>query len=471
MKDKTILDYLQENHIITQAMCNGTHKCGQCKVKVLNRNIEVLDEERKLLSENEIKKNIRLACFHNYCHNDQIVSLNNSMDILDDLKEIKIDSKKCGIGLIADIGTTTIVMKWIDRKNGKSIDSVSFVNPQVTFGGDIISRIDYSNKNGHSILHELLINSIEYYLVEKDIEVDQMIFCGNTTMIHFLLGEDVSSLGYSPFRVPMKEMQRISSKQLFKNYKYKCELVTFPHISAYVGGDIVSGIYACDMDLLEKAVLFVDLGTNGEMAVGSKNGMLVTSTAAGPAFEGVGISCGGSSIPGAISKVKLNPLSIETIGKKKPTCICGSGLISLFGELVREGRISPIGKIITDNKINITKKIIITQNDITNFQLAKAAIQTGITLLLEEYPVDTIYISGGFGSHIDVEDLKDIEVIPKSIKYTKSIGNSALSGCYKLLMSQDFDRVNKIVEMSKSINLADHEEFEDTLIESLYFYD
>lgn len=470
MGNKTLLQYLQEKHMVSQAMCNGNHSCGQCKVKVLNRDIELFDKERELLSDKEIDDHVVLACFHDCQDNDQIVSLNSKMDILDDLSLYNSFQDE-GIGLIVDIGTTTIVMKWIDRSNGNTIDSVSFVNPQVTFGGDVISRINYNNECDKNVLHQVLVDALEKYLIEKNIVVNQMIICGNTTMIHFLLNEDVSPLGVAPFKVPISDMQRISSKKIFKNYNVDCEFITFPHISAYVGGDIVAGIYACDMDIADENVLFVDLGTNGEMAVGNKNGLLVTSTAAGPAFEGVGISCGGSSIPGAISQVKLHPMSIDTIDYKDPICICGSGLVSLLAELVRYEYITPIGKIINGNSIPLTRDICINQNDISQFQLAKAAIQTGVSVLLDNYPTDTIYVAGGFGSHINIDDLKTIHVIPQAISNTKSLGNSALQGCYKLLMTQDFDRVNHIVDMAKHINLADYDDFDDLLIESLYFYD
>lgn len=470
MKSKTILDYLQYHHLAVNALCNGHHQCGQCKIKVLNRELIPTNKEKELLTINEIHDGIRLACFHEYKDHDEIVSMNQSMEILDDLDDIN-SSDYQGIGLIVDIGTTTIVMKWINRETGNTVDTASFVNPQVTFGGDVISRIHAYNQDKKDVLNQILVNSIEERLIDRDIEVNQMIFCGNTTMIHFLLNEEVTSLGVAPFIVPRKEMQRINSRDIFKMYKYNCELITFPHISAYVGGDIVSGIYACELDMSDKIILMIDLGTNGEMVIGNKYSLLVTSTAAGPAFEGVGISCGGSSVDGAISSIKLKPLQIKTINNKKPQFICGSGLISLFGELVRNELISPIGKIYKDKQIDITNNIYINQSDISHFQLAKAAVQTGVTILLEEYSTDTIYIAGGFGSHIDVEDLKDIQVIPKDIKNIKSLGNSALKGCYKLLMTQDFDRVINIVDKAVSMNLADHEDFEDTLIESLYFYD
>lgn len=177
MENKTILQYLQDNHTTIHASCNGNHQCGKCKVKVLNRKIELKEEEKKFLSCKEIEDGIRLACFHQYHESDEVITLNHNMEILDDLDEIT-NSQYSGIGLIIDIGTTTIVMKWIDRSTGHTVDTVSFVNPQVTFGGDVISRIHYYNQNKNDVLHHILVDAIEKELINKDLKVNQMIICG-----------------------------------------------------------------------------------------------------------------------------------------------------------------------------------------------------------------------------------------------------------------------------------------------------
>lgn len=471
MKNKTILNFLQENHIIIDSLCNGQGTCGKCKVKILNRKVKVSSKEKSLLTEKEIASNIRLACFHQYHQDDEILPIYQKMNILNDIEEKDIMTSYQGHGLIIDIGTTTIVMKWINRENGHCLKTVSFVNPQISFGGDVISRIHYQNENNNTLLHDVLIESIENHLIKEDIEINQMIICGNTTMIHLFLNKDVKPLGEAPFDVPVKQMCRISSQEIFKNFQYQCEVITFPHISAFVGGDIVSGIYASDMDLSDEEILMIDLGTNGEIVVGNKDFFITTSTAAGPAFEGVGMSCGGASIPGAIDSVKLEPLHFHTIDDMRAKCICGSGYISLIKELVENNKIDSMGRILEGKQFYITPDIYINQNDISKFQLAKAAIQTGINVLLKDHHVKCIYIAGGFGSHVDIEDLKIIQVIPHYIKEVQNLGNSAIKGCYKLLMSQDFNRVNEIALKAKTINLADYDDFEDILVESLCFYD
>jgi uncharacterized 2Fe-2S/4Fe-4S cluster protein (DUF4445 family) len=471
MKNKTILQYLQEKHIIVDGLCNGQKQCRRCKVKVLNRDLEPNIKEKTFLSEKELNEGIRLACFHQYCRDDQIITMSQQMQIEDRLDIINEVGKYQGIGVIIDIGTTTIVMKWIDRSCGECKKTVSFINPQVSFGGDVMSRIHYQNKTQTTYLHDILVASIEQELIKENIEINQMIICGNTTMIHFFLGEDVSSLGQAPFHVYRKEMCRISSQNIFKKYKYECEIITFPHISAFVGGDIVAGILALNMDISDQNILLLDLGTNGEIVVGNKNSFIVTATAAGPAFEGVGMSCGGGSVSGAIDYVHLDPLYIHTINDAKAKCICGSGYVSLISQLVEKKLISSMGKIKDGKEIRLTNDIYINQNDISQFQLAKAAIQTGIEVLLKDTNVDYIYIAGGFGSHLKIDDFKRIKVVPKDIENIETMGNSAIKGCYQLLMSQDFERVNQIVAKSKAINLAEYEDFEDCLIESLYFYD
>lgn len=466
---KTILDYLKENHQYINASCNGNHQCGQCKVKLLNRKPDLSETEKKFLSHEEIDNSIILACFHDYQKDDEILVFDMKMDILDTLDEKHIHSCFEGNGLIIDIGTTTIVMKWIGNK-GECLKTGAFINPQVSFGGDVISRINESKKHFDALCY-CLIHEIEQRIIKQEMIINQMIVCGNTTMTHFFIKEKVETLGKAPFHVLKKEMQKISSYHIFKNINYEFPIITFPHISAFVGGDIVAGIYASDLDQSLKKVLFVDLGTNGEMVLGNKEGFIVTSSAAGPAFEGVGISCGGSSINGAISHVSLQPFRLEVIGSSEAQCICGSGLISLFSELVRNQKIDELGHIVDGDEIVLSKKVKLNSEDISHFQLSKAAIETGIKILLENNETDTLYIAGGFGTHLDINDLKNIRVIPQTIKNIKYLGNSAINGCYKLLMSQDFNRVNEIIEKSQSIDLSKHPDFEDTFIESMYFYD
>lgn len=470
---KTFLNKIQEEKQMIQATCNGNQTCGRCKIRILNNKLDVTEIENKLLTKQELLNGIRLACAHEYNDTINYELINDELVILEDM--CKIDLKignESGQGIIVDIGTTTIVMKWIDLKTGKSFQTISFKNPQATYGGDVISRIKYSEEHPH-LLHEMLINEMEKYLMGND-DVKRMVICGNTVMLNLFLDSDVTSLGHMPFKIPIQSLQKITSDGLFKHLKHVFDIYTFPHIASFVGGDIVAGILALDIDLCNTTKMLIDLGTNGEIVIGNKNKIITTSSSAGPAFEGVGITCGGPSIAGAIVSVKIKSgqVTCKTIGNQEAICICGSGLVSLIAELKRNNIINEIGRFTSKiDKFYITEDIYITNKDIQTFQLAKAAIYAGVTALFQELgEVDEIYISGGFGTGINVDDLIELNIIDsKYCGRIKSVKNSAISGAYTLLRTQDYERLNKIVNISENINLATYPDFDDLLIDGLYF--
>ena len=461
---KTILKYLQEKGIPVNAVCGGNHKCGKCLVKT-ERALPLREEERRLLSDEQAERGLRLACMHEYEEGDVIAVQSDVMKVEDSLKEDNTGYRyRDGYGLITDLGTTTISMKWVDQRDGTIVHSSSFMNPQQSFGADVISRIQ-AQKEHRNELHQCLIRKLEKEILEAGIAISTMILAGNTVMTHLFLNEDVQSLGVYPFDIPLKNMQRLNSSSLFR-LPYDFEIITFPHIGAYVGGDITAGIYALDLDRTEKPVLFMDLGTNGELAYCSKQEMTASSTAAGPAFEGSGIRFGGGCIPGAVSKVRLQPFSLQVIDDKEPVCICGSGIISLCAELVRNHMLAHNGRM--KETVFLSKTISFDQQDMQNVQLAKAAVATGVNILCDEKPVSRIIIAGGFGKGIDPEDLRTIGVLPEGIP-AQNAGNTSLGGCMKLLMKEEYERVGQIAEKTRSVDLSLQPDFQDRLIDHLYF--
>lgn len=461
---KTILEYLQEKGISVNAVCGGRRQCGRCIVKI-QRTLPITQDELRLLSDEQISQGYRLACMHEYQDGDIIEPLHDEMKVEDAVKEEREGYRfRQGYGLIMDLGTTTVSMKWVDLSAGKIIHSSSFMNPQRSFGADVISRIQAA-RDRKDALHACLIEKIEKEILKADIGISTLILAGNTVMTHFFLNEDVQPLGVYPFDIPVKNMKRLDSSLLF-HLPYAFEVITFPHIAAYVGGDITAGIYALDLDCSRQPVLFMDLGTNGELAYCSQQEMTASSTAAGPAFEGSGIRWGGGCIPGAISAVRLKPLSLQVIDDIRPVCICGSGIISLTAEMVRHQQLEHNGRM--KETIHLSEEISFDQQDMQNVQLAKAAVQTGVRILCEEKPVAKIIIAGGFGKGIDPEDLRTIGVLPQGIP-AENAGNTSLAGCMKLLMKEEYERVERIAENTKSIDLAMMPDFQDRLIDSLYF--
>lgn len=472
---KTFLTKLQEEKKILQATCNGKKTCGQCKIKLMESELSITEIERKLLSNQELNSGIRLACCHRYLPDIKFELINSQMDILEDIQVNKSEnSSEDGYGVIVDIGTTTVVIKWISLCDGECHATESFLNPQATYGGDVISRIQYNSEFPH-VLNQVLRMKFEKIMSKyQNIKIKRMIVCGNTVMTHLFLDSDITSLGQVPFNIPIQALVKINSLKILTNFKQSFEIYTFPHISAFVGGDIVAGILALNIDQENELKMLIDLGTNGEIVIGNKEGIITTSTAAGPAFEGVGITCGGPSIPGAITKVSIQKDQIiyETISNQDAICICGSGLISLIAELKRKEIINELGRFIhSQDKFYITESIYITEKDIQTFQLAKAAIQAGVTTLLNEKgEVSEIFVSGGLGTNIDANDLIEINIFPKAyLLRIRSVKNSALSGAYQLLRSQNYKHINQIVENSENINLAEYPGFDEMLIDGLYF--
>ncbi|MDD8048609.1 MAG: ASKHA domain-containing protein [Thomasclavelia sp.] len=459
----TILEYLREHGTFINAPCNGEGCCGKCLVKI-KECPPLTKKEKQLLTPTQISKGYVLACQHEM-KDITIIYENHVGDILSDVDTIKGNNQE-GYGAIIDLGTTTIVFKLIRLKDGQIIKTISEYNHQVSYGSDVISRIKYDT-NHPKELHKIIISQIDNIIQLVDEEIQYLYVCGNTTMIHLFNGMNTSSLGVYPFNVPclgIYESNNLFSKEI--------RTITLPHISAYVGSDIVMGIYSLDIDEKEKYNALIDLGTNGEIVVGNKEEIITTSSPAGPAFEGQNMECGGPSLKGAISEVCLNEkISFKTIQNGKPICICGSGIISCIAELRRKNIINEMGMFYDGRKqFNLIDDIYISQKDIQSFLLAKSAVKTGLKILLNKInEVDKIYISGGLGNHLKIADLITLKMIDD--KYQDKIvivDNTALQGVYRYCLSNDQKRVERIIKKSVNIDLSQDENFQDELIDGLY---
>lgn len=251
-----------------------------------------------------------------------------------------------------------------------------------------------------------------------------------------------------------------------------------------MGADIVSGIIACGLHRSDKICILVDAGTNGEMAIGNKDRILVASTAAGPAFEGGNIRCGVAGIPGAIASITIGEdergkMSFETIGNEKPIGICGSGVIELTYELLKNGLIDETGLLneaYFDSGYPLTEDIVFTVKDVREVQLAKSAIRTGIEILIHEYGVgyeeiDRLYLAGGFGKHMSLEKSIGIGLLPEELAgRITAVGNTSLSGAI-LFATEEEVRADfvKVAENAKEISLTENRLFPDLYMKHMYF--
>jgi uncharacterized 2Fe-2S/4Fe-4S cluster protein (DUF4445 family) len=397
------------------------------------------------------------------------------------------DTTDRSYGLAVDLGTTTLVVELVDLNTGESVDAATGNNGQMKYGMDIVSRISYAFESPDNriklqaavikTLSQMIEQLLENNQVSRD-NVYEMVFAGNTAMNHLLLGASVNTLALAPFNAVFHKLPPFMAKEIGIRLHPNAKAYIVPNIKSFVGGDISAGLQATDLANLEGALLFVDLGTNGEIVLKTEKKFVATSTAAGPAFEGMNIGSGMLALPGAIYKAeKKNRLILHTIGKEKPQGICGTGLIDLMALFLEEGKISSNGKITGKlNKIEITGDIAITQKDVREIQLAVSAVKTGVRMICEKHRIkivdlDRVYIAGAFGNYLNTKNAMRIGLLP-GIDPDKIVfvGNSSLAGARALLLSQHArEKTESLIRKVHYISLATDMRFQQYFIDSLNF--
>jgi len=429
----------------------------------------------------------------------------------------KGDTTKSSYGIAFDIGTTTVVGYLINLSTGKELSAVAKTNPQAIHGNDIISRIEFAQqyKDGLEILQKEIVNILNEIIREaaqragiNTNNIYKIAVAGNTCMHHLLLGLNPSYAALSPYIPVIKESFNLKIKDIPKlALKPTVNVYILPNISAFVGADISAGILATYIWRNEKTILFIDLGTNGEIILSSKKKLWACSTAAGPAFEGARISSGMRAAEGAIDKAKIDNKSIiyRVIKDGKVRGICGSGLIDLIAEMLKLALINKSGKLINreecntelseeirnriikgqkGNKFLIVKgketengnPIYLTQGDIREVQLAKAAIYAGIKILLKKVNISTddiqkILLAGAFGNFINKESARRIGLIPQlPLKKIELVGNAAGRGAEIALLSEKMKKVcQDIAKEAKYIELSSCPDFQKEYIKAMFF--
>jgi uncharacterized 2Fe-2S/4Fe-4S cluster protein (DUF4445 family) len=420
-------------------------------------------------------------------------SRNKVTTVLYDDKEILDveagDTTGQNFGLAVDLGTTTLVVELIDLNTGESIDTATENNSQMKYGMDIVSRISFSYQNPDSLqklqmaILKTLTLMIKILLERNQVSQDriyEIVIAGNTAMNHLLLGIPVDTLAVSPFHAVFHRMAEFKADELGLRLNPNARAYIVPNIKSFVGGDISAGLQATDLANRKGNHLFVDLGTNGEIVLKTEKKFVATSTAAGPAFEGMNIHSGMLALPGAIYKAeKKNRLILHTIGKEKPKGICGTGLIDLIAVFLDGGKITSSGKIYGNKgKIRITENIFLSQQDVREIQLAVAAVKSGIRMICEKHRInkgdlDTVFIAGAFGNYLNTQNAMRIgllpDIDPEKIVY---VGNSSLAGARALLLSKPArKRTESLINKVRYISLASDPRFQEYFVESLNFGD
>lgn len=500
LKDKeSIMDGLIRHGTYLSAVCGGKGICGKCRIRVTKGSLPPSPSDHKFFSEKELEEGLRLSCLA-YPQDDVSILLDNgqedSFEVLSQFQEQKKQTGTSGgsYGIAIDIGTTTIAVHLISVPDGALAASHSSINHQRAYGADVVSRMLASNQGKgeelRACIRKDLLEGIRSVISRGGIDAEQIkkIAIGaNTTMGHLLLGFSCETLGVYPFDpVDISYITR-PFEEVFGDTMLECPVEVLPGISTYVGGDIVSGLLFCGFHKSEQVSVLIDLGTNGEMAIGCKDRILVTSTAAGPAFEGGNISCGMGSVAGAICHVNLdknNRPAIETIGKQPPIGLCGTGVIETTAELIRTGLMDETGLLddeYFDDGLVLAlapdgKEISFTQKDVREIQLAKSAVRAGLETLILRYGVSyeqihKVYLAGGFGYKIDQQKAVAIGMIPEELAgKIETVGNSSLGGAYLALTEKlAKEEMEQLVARSEEIGLSTDKDFNEFYMEYMYF--
>ena len=408
-----------------------------------------------------------------------------------------------------DIGTTTVVVSLIDMGTGRELGSASDVNPQKEHGQDVLTRITWVQEVGMEAvlqmqreivlkLEELLLSICGKRAVPPR-RVFQLSVGANATMTHLLLGADPRSIGLSPYAPQLRRARYERASDLgFTRIHPDARVLCLPQISSFVGGDIVAGIVTADLTEAKDNVLFIDIGTNGEMVLSRKGELFAASCAAGPALEGMNISCGMRAQEGAVEEAALKDgrLSLTAIGGREPIGLCGSGILAVVREFLAAGLITSRGNIAraeeappelrhligaSEGKRSLVLRegdtpLVLTQKDVRQIQLAKGAILSGALCLIEAAgltpdTMDRVVIAGQFGKHLAPESLVGAGLLPASfgdrIHY---IGNSSRTGAYLSLVSREHHRrMTQGIREVRYIELSVRPGYERTFAEALLF--
>lgn len=442
--------------------CGGTGKCGKCKIRINGDISPIGADEKRLLSEKEIQSGIRLACrcrVFGEAETDgaarsEIHGITGGFSPEGRRINPITGSKKC-VAAAFDIGTTTVAYYIYSLPEGVLTESGCFENAQRKFGADVISRISCAENTGAEKLTETIVSQINS--IKEKFKPEFSVVTGNTVMLHFYTGLDPSGIARFPF----------TPKSLFgcrfgDDYIPRC-------ISPFIGADAYCAVIASEMVKTDEPSLLIDLGTNAEIALWDGKRLLCTSAAAGPCFEGYGLSRGMGAADGAISKAFIanGRICYETIEQKPPVGFCGSGITDVIAALLDLGEIAENG--LSENDIYIGS-VPLTQDDIRQIQTAKAAVAAGIEILCgkSDSKPKKLYIAGGFGSSLNPKSAARIGLIPKELSENcVQLGNAAAAGAQMMLLDKTLMKNPDFT--AETVELSGNREFSECFIKHMKF--
>lgn len=467
--------------------CGGRGHCGACRIRVVDGAPPLSDACREWLTQEEADAGWRFACRHVATSDLSFELAHREAAVLTEHGAIAAEAREEGTAVAVDLGTTTLVAQLLDLRSGRVLAVVTSLNPQTVHGADLMTRVEFGIRDAGRRLLTKSIRSEVGRLVHELLSAappdaappSRILIAGNTVMHHLFCGIDLAPLARSPFESPHLGSRVLESEALAWDLPVDTEITFLPCLGGFVGSDILAGILATGMHQSEALIGLADLGTNGEIAIGNRDQILCASTAAGPAFEAGGIAMGMRAATGAIIEVEAldRRVSCKVLGGGPALGICGSGLVDAVAAGLALGRIAANGRLDEEHRpFRLRDAVSISQHDVRQLQLAKAAIAAGVSVLLERSgsqasEIATFYLAGAFGNYVKVDSALRIGLLDVSQDRIQAAGNTSLHGIKRALLSEDFENraLSPTLEKTRHVSLASDPDFQDSFVRAISF--
>ena len=469
-----LLEALSQNGFFIPAACGGRGTCGKCAVKCRKAS----DKDYQTV----------LSC-HTAVESDLSVLLDS--EGTGGLWKVSDLSQHGGkeVGMLLDIGTTTLAACLVDKTTRETLAKASALNPQGAFGADVISRISAFGEGKGEDMRAAVVSATNRIIAEflhTGAQIDELIVVGNPTMLHLFVGVDPTCIGTYPFTPAFVDTKYFAGADIGIHAP---RVRLLPSISAYLGSDVSAGILACEMNKTNETQLFMDLGTNGEIVLAHEGKLYAASTAAGPALEGANLSCGMGGVSGAIDRVwcEEGQLHFTTVDGAPARGICGSGLLDLIALLLDEGILdetgafeeacdSPLLSRLEDDCFYLTPEVYLSQDDVRQFQLAKAAIAAGVEAIVAHCGVKMseitrVFLAGGLGYYMSPASASRTGLLsPALLSRTQIVGNTALAGARLCLLKEENQTaLDTLCTSTETVELSFSPTFSQAYIENMGF--
>lgn len=510
-EDATVFEAAASAGIILNTVCGGKGICLKCMVKILPEGCEVPACQYHIHSDINV---IIPTASRFYEQKILAQGLDVKEKIQPDIYKKYLRFSPAGkiLGLAVDTGTTTVAAKLLDMTTGRSLAVEADLNPQMKYGDDVISRIHHAESEKNQIeMQSLIIDCLNNLIARlcraqavSSSDIYELCVVGNTTMNHLFLNLPVTQLGQAPYKAFNLDACDTNPALLGLQINPAGNIHTGPNIAGFVGADTTAAALAVGAESAQEQTLVVDIGTNGELVLGTSDKLYAASCAAGPALEGARISCGSRAVDGAIQGVVVNKsdIDLDVIGGGPAVSICGSGLIDAMALLLNLGIVEPTGRFTDRAKLHdrlpapilariVTEhgtsafalaadtggqRIVLTQNDVRQVQLAKAAVRAAIMLLqkkigIHDSDIKQVYVAGAFGNYIRPESALRIGLLPQiDVERIRFVGNAACSGAEMMLLSSECRKAaQRLAKKIEYVEIAREADFTSVYSDCMLF--